>query len=78
MCLGIPMLVVAKGGAEAVAESGGVRKNIRLDLLEGVEVGDYVLIHAGYAIEKLDMAEALETLDLLRRVYRAGRGEEVE
>jgi hydrogenase expression/formation protein HypC len=78
MCLGIPMRVVEKTGNDAVAESGGVMKNIRLDLLDGVDVDDYVLIHAGYAIEKLDLAEALETLELLRQVYRAGRGENEE
>jgi hydrogenase expression/formation protein HypC len=78
MCLGIPMRVIEKNGADAVAESGGVKKSIRLDLIEGVDIGDYVLIHAGYAIEKLDTGEALETLELLRQVYRAGRGEGLE
>jgi hydrogenase expression/formation protein HypC len=78
MCLGIPMRVIEKNGADAIAESGGVKKNIRLDLIEGVDIGDYVLIHAGYAIEKLDNGEALETLELLRQVYRAGRGEGLE
>jgi len=76
MCLGIPMIIVEKSGNDAVAESGGVRKCIRLDLLEGAGIGDYVLIHAGYAIEKVDEREALETLELLRQVYRAGMGEE--
>jgi len=73
MCLGIPMRIIEIRGADAVVESGGIRKGIRLDLLEGVETGDYVLVHAGYAIEKLDRAEALETLDLIRQVYEAGR-----
>ncbi len=77
MCLGIPMLIVEKNGNDAVAESGGVRKTIRLDLIDTAAIGDYVLIHAGYAIEKLDTDEALETLELIRRVYRAGRGEDV-
>jgi hydrogenase expression/formation protein HypC len=75
MCLGIPMLIVERSGDDAVAESAGVRKRIRLDLLESAAIGDYVLIHAGYAIEKLDTEEALETLELLRQVYRAGLGE---
>jgi hydrogenase expression/formation protein HypC len=78
MCLGLPMRVIEKNGADAVAESGGVKKSIRLDLIEGIAIGDYVLIHAGYAIEKLDTGEALETLELLRQVYRAGRGEGLE
>lgn len=73
MCLGIPMRIVERTGNDAVAESGGVLKAVRLDLLREVAVGDYVLIHAGYAIEKLDTAEALETLELLRQVYEAGK-----
>jgi hydrogenase expression/formation protein HypC len=75
MCLGIPMRIVERVGNDALAESGGVLKEVRLDLLREVAVGDYVLIHAGYAIEKLDTAEALETLELLRQVYEAGAGE---
>jgi len=74
MCLGIPMKIVEKNGNDAVAEAGGVRRNIRLDLLENVDVGDYVLIHTGYAIERLDEEDALETLKLLDEVYRAGTG----
>jgi hydrogenase expression/formation protein HypC len=74
MCLGIPMKVVERNGNDAVVESGGVLKEARLDLLQDVAVGDYVLIHAGYAIEKVDSAEALETLALLRKVYEAGTG----
>ena len=78
MCLGIPMLIVERSGNDAVVESGGVRKSMRLDLhRRRAAIGDYVLIHAGYAIEKLDTAEALETLELIRQVYRAGRGEDV-
>ncbi len=75
MCLGIPMRILERNGDDAVAESGAVRKNIRLDLLTNVAVGDYVLIHAGYAIERVDEREALETLDLIRQVYLAGGGE---
>ena len=75
MCLGIPMKVIEINGNDAVAEAGGVRRNIRLDLIEGVKKGDYVLIHTGYAIEKLEEEDALETLKLLDEVYRAGIGE---
>jgi hydrogenase expression/formation protein HypC len=77
MCLGIPMLIMERSGNDAIVESGGVRKSIRLDLVDAAAIGDYVLIHAGYAIEKLDTAEALETLELIRQVYRAGMGEDV-
>ena len=72
MCLGIPMKVIEKSGNEAVAEAGGIRKYIRLDLLEDVGIGDFVLIHTGYAIEKLDPEAARETLELIKQVYRAG------
>jgi len=75
MCIGIPMRIVAANGNDAVVESGGIRKDVRLDLLAGVAIGDYVLIHAGYAIERIDEGEALETLDLIRQVYEAGRRE---
>jgi len=72
MCLGIPMKIIEMSGNDAVAEAGGVRKNIRLDLLEKVQEGDFVLIHTGYAIEKLDREEARKTLELIKEVYKAG------
>ncbi len=72
MCLAIPMEIKTIDGNQAVAEAGGIRKEVRLDLIAGAEIGDYILIHTGYAIEKLDPAEALETLELIKQVYRAG------
>lgn len=78
MCLGIPMKIVEMDGQEAVAIAGGIRKRIRLDLLDGVQMGDFVLIHTGYAIEKLDAEEARETLELIKQVYRAGMTGETE
>jgi hydrogenase expression/formation protein HypC len=78
MCLGIPMKVIEKNGNDAKAEAGSVKKNIRLDLLEDVQIGDYVLIHTGFAIEKLNSEEALETIELINQVYRAGMTGRVE
>ena len=72
MCLAIPMEIKEIDGNEAVAEAGGIRKNVRLDLLEDAKLGDHILIHTGYAIEKLDPEEARETLELIKQVYRAG------
>jgi hydrogenase expression/formation protein HypC len=72
MCLGIPMKVSSIEGDSAVVVAGGIRKDVRLDLVEDVEVGDYVLIHTGYAIEVLDPVEAEETLEIIKKVYRAG------
>jgi hydrogenase expression/formation protein HypC len=81
MCLAIPMQIVEIDGYDAVCSAGGVRKAIRLDLIDDAAVGDFVLIHTGYAIEKLDPEEARETLELIEKVYRAGtgrsRGEEI-
>ena len=56
----------------AICEVDGVRREGSLMMLDGVEVGDYVLLHAGFAIEKIDPEEALKTLELLREALDAG------
>jgi hydrogenase expression/formation protein HypC len=66
MCLAIPMRIVAIDGVSAVAEVDGVSRQVRLDLLPEVALGDYVLIHAGLAIARVDAEHAAETLSLLR------------
>ena len=68
MCLAIPMRIVRIEGVTAVAETEGVSRKVRLDLLPEVSLGDYVLIHAGLAIAKVDAAYAEETLSLLRKL----------
>jgi hydrogenase expression/formation protein HypC len=55
------MRVVSISGAAAQVEEGGVRREVRVDLIENVSVGDYVIVHAGIAIERLDAQEAEET-----------------
>ena len=65
MCLAIPAQVIAMPDAEtAVVELGGIRKSISTALLDEVAVGDYVIVHVGYALERLNVAEAEETLRL--------------
>jgi len=65
MCLAIPAHVVELlPGDLARVEVGGVRKDCSLALLDGVAVGDYVVLHVGYAIQRLDTAEAERTLAL--------------
>jgi len=49
MCLGIPIKLVELNWTDGKAELGGVKRDVRLDLLEDVKVGDYVIVHAGYA-----------------------------
>jgi len=66
MCLAIPMKVIEIEGEIAKAEVDGVVRQARLDLLPEVVVGDYVLIHAGLAIARVDAQAAEETLELLR------------
>lgn len=63
MCLGVPMKVVEVD--PAVGELGGLRCKINLSLLDSVSVGDYVIVHAGYAIERLDEKVARKTLQFM-------------
>lgn len=66
MCLAIPARVVALPEPEtALIDVAGVRKRISLALVDGVAVGDYVIVHVGYALTRLDPDEAAETLALL-------------
>ncbi len=69
MCLAIPMKLIEVNGAAGVAEVDGVTRQVRLDLLlPEVALGDYILIHAGMAIARVDPESAQETLDLLREI----------
>lgn len=70
MCLGVPMKVISKDEFGVIAEIDGVQKEASLKLLdEQVEVGDYVIVHAGFAISRLDEKYAEETLQLMREVF---------
>jgi len=60
------MQIVELDGAAAVAEQEGVRRNIRVDFVPDAGIGDYVLVHAGIAIEQIDEEQARETLASLR------------
>lgn len=65
MCLALPVKVIELGtGDSAVVDLGGVRKEVSLALLDDVGIGDYVILHAGYALSKLDPDEAQRTLAL--------------
>ncbi len=65
MCLALPARVIAIDGELATVELGGVRKEISLALVEGVQVEDYVLVHVGYALARVSPEEAERTLALL-------------
>jgi hydrogenase expression/formation protein HypC len=68
MCLAIPALVESIDGEKAVVSIEGVRREISIQLTPEAEAGDYVLLHAGFAISILDESEALQTLEMLRQV----------
>lgn len=69
MCLAIPAQVVELLADEmAVVDLAGVRKEISLALVDGVALGDYVIVHVGYALNKLDPDEAARTLELFAEI----------
>ena len=68
MCLGIPMRVVKIEGALGVVAAGGLRRRVNLSFMSGLKRGDYVLVHAGFAIEKVNGREARRTLHMLREL----------
>jgi hydrogenase expression/formation protein HypC len=70
MCLGIPMRLIERNGNQAVAELSGVRREVMLDLCPEAEIGEYVIIHAGYAIQRMGETEAQEVLDLLKEYLK--------
>ena len=77
MCLAVPMRVIAVKGVEndfttlqlGVVEAQGIKKEVRLDLVDRwPQIGDYLIIHAGFAIHTLDAAEAETNLRLLQEL----------
>ena len=68
MCLAIPALVKSINGYQAEADIDGVIRQVSIQLTPEVKVGDYVLLHTGYAINIIDEDEAKETLELLREL----------
>ena len=75
MCLALPVRVIEVGcgpeGEFAIVDLGGVKKEISLALLDGVQVGDYVILHVGYALSKLDPEEAEKTLALFSQMQES-------
>ncbi len=68
MCVAIPMRVVSIDGPIAEVDAAGMVATVGLDLVDDVTVGDYVIVHAGYAIQRLSAQEAEETLAILERL----------
>jgi hydrogenase expression/formation protein HypC len=71
MCLAVPALIKSINGQQAIADIEGITREISLQLTPEAKVGDYVLLHTGYAISIIDAEEAEETLKLLKKVAEA-------
>jgi hydrogenase expression/formation protein HypC len=72
MCLAVPARVIERrAGDLAIIDLGGVRKEISLALVEDVTVGDYVIVHVGFALQKLELEEAERTLQLFAALAEA-------
>lgn len=75
MCLAIPARIVElRASAQGIVDLGGVRKEVSLELIEDAAVGDYVIVHVGYALSKLDPEEAARTLALFAEAEQATGG----
>lgn len=66
MCLSIPAQVISIDGETAEVSVGGTLVNANLSLVDNIKTGDYILLHAGFALQKIDEQEAAETLDIFK------------
>ena len=73
MCLAVPLQLLEVNGREAVGEAMGLRRNVRVDFIPEPKVGDYVIVHAGFAIERLPERQALDDLEAWEELDNALR-----
>lgn len=73
MCLAVPLKIVslAGDGKHAVGEAAGLTQKVRVDFLPGIAVGEYVMVHAGFAVEKLTPEQAAENLACIQEAIHA-------
>lgn len=69
MCLAIPVRIISVNGTSAEVDANGVKRAADVRFIDNPKAGDYVLLHAGFAIEKIDREQAAETLALLKNIY---------
>lgn len=74
MCLAIPLKLIEVNGKDAVGEALGMRRALRVDFISEPKPGDYVIVHAGFAIERLPEAQALEDIEAWSEVENAVKG----
>ena len=75
MCLAVPSKIIEITGTQAKVEVDGVVRETSLMLLEDAQIGDWVIVHAGFAISKVDEAAALQTIQDMRDILAAGRSD---
>lgn len=68
MCLSVPAKILSIEGDTGQASIGGSIVNVGLQLIDGPQVGDYVLVHTGFALEKISEEEALKTIELIKEL----------
>ena len=71
MCLAVPGRLEEKQGRHAIVDFGGMRRKVDISLLRKCKVGDYVIVHAGFAIEILSEEDALATLEIFKQIEAA-------
>ena len=69
MCLAIPAKIEEIENDIGIVNVSGIRRKVSLQLLEGAKVGEYVIVHAGFAIQQMNVSEAKDTLDLLNEAF---------
>lgn len=75
MCLAVPGKIISLKNSNAEVDFSGVRRAVSLDLVPDAKKNDYVLVHAGFAIQVLDTKEAEETLKLFKEIYATTGGD---
>lgn len=76
MCLGIPLKIIEIDGKNAVGEANGIKRSIRIDCISDIAIGEYVMVHAGFALEKMSKKDALDTIDAFSEVEKAINADE--
>ena len=71
MCLAVPLKILSVDGRQAVGEAGGLTQKLRVDFVPDIRPGDYVMVHAGFAIEKLTEQQAKENLACIQEAVDA-------
>ena len=71
MCLAVPLKIISIDGKTAVGEASGLTQKLRVDFIPGLRVGEYVMVHAGFAIQRMTEEQARENLDCIQEALHA-------